>query len=84
MTQIKDNINVTIAMIEQANTILTFKKAKLTPIAKASILVAIANNKITFNGKSETSSFSFSSRLSLIIFNPIKASNIKATQWSTL
>lgn len=46
MTQIKDNINVTIAMIEQANTILTFKKAKLTPTAKASILVQLPTTRL--------------------------------------
>ena len=70
-------------IIEDANTILTFKNAKLIPTAKASILVAIANIIISlFVIPSVSSSSSSSSKKPFIILNPINPSNINAIQWS--
>ena len=60
-------------------------KAKVTPTARASILVAIASIVIffTFNiSFSLGTSSSSSEKDSFIILKPIIPSNIKAIQWS--
>lgn len=49
-TQTNERINVVIPMVVIAKNRLTFKKAKLTPTAKASILVAIAKRRMSLNG----------------------------------
>ena len=67
------------AMIETADKILTFKKAKVTPIAKASMEVAIAKGIMTL-GENSVLHVSSSSKASLIILIPIKANKIKAIQ----
>ena len=45
--QTNERINVVIPMVVIAKNRLTFKKAKLTPTAKASILVAIAKRRMS-------------------------------------
>lgn len=45
MTPTKDRQNVVQPMTEIAGTMFTSKKAKVTPIASASMLVAIAHQK---------------------------------------
>ena len=62
---------------------LTDKKAKVTPTANASILVATANGNIALKLKSSSPHSSQSLSIdSLIILPPIIASNTKAIQWS--
>ena len=64
--------------------ILTFKKAKVTPTAKASIDVAIARGGIMILGENSVLQLSSFSNDSLIMLIPIKANKIKAIQWSML
>ena len=59
------------------------KKANVTPTASASILVAIASTIIVLKSTLSLLSSSFSND-SLIIFNPINDSSIKAIQWSII
>lgn len=67
------------AIIRTAKKILTFKKANVTPMAKASIDVATASGSIALKEKSG-SQHSSSPNASLIIFRPISDNNIKAIQ----
>ena len=69
-------INVT------AQRILTFKKAKVTPTAKASMLVATARGSMALNPKEESRDSASVSRDSRIILIPMIPSRIKAIQWS--
>lgn len=48
-TQMKESTKVVIPMVITASKRLTFKKAKLTPTANASILVAIAKRRMSLN-----------------------------------
>ena len=60
----------------------TFRKAKVTPTARASMLVAMARSTMFLTSRS---AFGHSSSLlkdSFIMFAPITASRMKATQWS--
>ena len=49
-TQTKERIKVVIPMVVIATNRLTFKKAKLTPTANASMLVAMAKRRMSLNG----------------------------------
>ena len=62
-----------------AGTICTFKNAKVTPTASASILVAIAKRNISF-ASIQASTFSSSPIASLIMFPPIIISSTNAIQ----
>lgn len=48
-TQTKERIKVVIPMVVIATNKLTFKKAKLTPMANASMLVAMAKRRMSLN-----------------------------------
>ena len=61
---------------------VTLRKAKVTPTASASMLVAMASGSILLM-ETESSVFSSSPETpSRIIFPPISPSRIKAIQWS--
>ena len=70
--------------------ILTFKKANVTPTARASILVAIAKINMVLrllnfdddNDNDDDDDDDDSSAASLIILTPMIVSNPKAIQWS--
>ena len=66
-----------------AGRICTSKKAKVTPTASASMLVATASGSIVLKEKESLTSSS-SPSASRIIFAPISASSTKAIQWSML
>ena len=69
-------------MITLAERMLTSSRAKLTPTASASMLVAIAWVRMVEKGRF-TSHYSFSGwTASQIILPPMKPSRIKAIQWS--
>lgn len=59
--------------------IFTSNAAKVTPTAKASMLVATAAGYITFTDKEALSSLSVSRIVSRIIFSPIKTNKIRET-----
>ena len=67
---------------DTAGRMSTFRKAKVTPTASASMLVAMARSTMFLTSRS---GFGHSSSLlkdSFIMFAPITASRMKATQWS--
>ena len=74
------NTKVTKPIKEASKKIFSSKKAMLTPIAKASMLVASAKKLMVLCEKSaqESSHSSFFCLDSFIIFKPIKESKIKA------
>lgn len=78
---IDERIKVVIPIIVLEENIFTFKNAKETPTAIASMLVAIPSENKDFKLKpwliSQLASFDY-----LIIWNPIINNKIKATQWS--
>ena len=69
-------------MKETAGTMRTCRKAKVTPTASASMLVAMAS-RIILPGATEQSTHSSSLfRDSRIMLNPMMPRRIKAIQWS--
>lgn len=74
-------------IVIMAGMIATLKKAKVTPTASASMLVAtarvniVATAKLFFSFWAQSQSSSFS-KDSLSMLPPIIASNTNATQWS--
>lgn len=80
-TQQKESPKVMIPIHAAAQRIGTCKKAKLTPIAKASMLVAIPNKRTVFKGMECSISHSSSCSLpSLIMLMPMIPNRIKAIQ----
>ena len=71
-------------MVEDAIQTLTSRKAIVTPTAKASMLVATAIRNIARDPKSALCCSSSPQIDSRIIFKPMRPSNTKAIQWSTL
>ena len=69
-------------MQETAGPISTRRKAKVTPTASASMLVATARGSMD-RGRKELSTCSSPPRDSRIMFAPISPSRRKAIQWST-
>lgn len=80
-----DIVNVVMPVISIAIKIFILKKAKVIPIANASMLVAHAKTNIFAKAKEYplgfSSSYSFDT-LSFIIFPPINPSKTNASQWS--
>lgn len=62
--------------------IFTFKKAKVIPTARASILVATAMTNMVLKAKELLTASSSAAKDSFIMLRPIKNRRIKATQWS--
>ena len=83
-TPTKLKIKVVTPIINIAVQILTCRKANVTPIAKASMLVAIANKNIVLISFFEEFLSSSSPKASRIILAPIKNNNPNAIQWSIL
>ena len=80
LTPMKQQTKVIRPMIDTAGIILTLRKAKVTPMARASILVATASVSIVFTSiESFTTSQDFAS---FIIFMPMTPRSTKAIQWS--
>ena len=69
-------------MMEMAAQMLVSVRAKDTPVARASMLVAMARGSITRKEKEAFSGSSFSESASRTMFTPMRASRIKAIQWS--
>ena len=74
-----DNTKVVTPIKITAKTMFTCKNANVTPMAKASMLVATAKGSMAFAEK-EPSSCSSSPKDSRIMFPPISASSPKAIQ----
>ena len=70
-------------MRQTAGTMSTLRKAKVTPTASASMLVATASGSMALTPKEALSS-SAAPRDSRIMFAPMSASRMKAIQWSKL
>ena len=58
-------------------------RAKVTPTARASMLVARAMSSMVRKPKEASAQLSSLEKDSLIMLPPMKASSTKATQWST-
>ena len=74
-------------MKETAGRISTSRKAKVTPTARASMLVATASRNISFTARDASSwgqpgSSSFSETASRIMLTPMMPRSTKAIQWS--
>ena len=67
-----------------AGTMFTRRKAKVTPTASASMLVATASGSMVLKSKRSLDSFSSSLLASRIMLKPINANRTKAIQWSML
>ena len=78
MTKVVQPMNST------AGTMSTCKKAKVTPTARASMLVATARGSMVRKEKELFSDSSPHSLDSRIMFTPMIPSRIKAIQWSRL
>ena len=63
-----------------AQRILTFKKAKVTPTAKASMLVATASSSMALGAKEASAVSSSLEKASFNILPPMTDSRMKATQ----
>ena len=76
----KQQTKVIRPIMDTAGIILTLRKAKVTPMARASILVATASVSMVFTSiESFTTSQDFAS---FIIFMPMIPRSTKAIQWS--
>ena len=84
LTPIKEHANVTIPIKETAGMISTLKKAKVTPMARASMLVATASTSIDFISRESLQHSCSLFKASRIILIPMIPSSIKAIQWSIL
>ena len=83
LTPSADRAKVMVPMKTTAGTMSTFRKAKETPTASASMLVAMASGNMVFASKrSLCSSQSAQEKDSRIMFAPMKASRMNAIQWS--
>ena len=69
-------------MSSTAGTILTSRNAKVTPTARASMLVATARVSMVLNPKEASGHSSSLLKDSFIMLAPITASSTKAIQWS--
>ena len=81
-TPTMDNAKVITPIKLTAAPMFTLKKAKLTPTARASMLVATAMGSMAFTDREASGHSSSLERDSRIIFPPMMASSAKAIQWS--
>ena len=75
---------VTTPMKQTAGTMRTRRKPKVTPTARASMLVARAMGSMTFQAREPSSPLSSFFQASRSMLAPMPASSTKAIQWSTL
>ena len=81
-TPTMDRVNVTAPIKDTAGTMSTFRNAKVTPTARASMLVATARRTMPRTSRDALAQDSSFSKDSFTMPAPMRTRRRKATQWS--